>query len=244
MPEKPPAKKPARGLVAWWRADGNARDSAGENHGTLKGKVTFASGVAGKAFRLDGATRYVEVPRSDIWGFGSRDFSIELWVQFRALTPSHDIRFPSAVFLGCDEGNGRWGNKWFFAYADGFLNFHINRANGKGGFYAKAAFSPNLDQWYHLAVTRSRRTFTIYVDGVAVASENVALVIPYPDAPVTIGQAEGLGFFSGLLDEVAIYNRALSPAEVKAGWARWHPVASRLPGRSARCADSTATLAW
>src|SRR5262249_40248908 len=92
---------PPRGLVAWWRADGNPKDSVGEHHGTLKGGVTFAPGVAGQAFRLDGATRYVEVPRSDLWGFGRRDFSIELWVQWRALKPSNDIGQPSAVFVGC-----------------------------------------------------------------------------------------------------------------------------------------------
>jgi WD40 repeat protein len=207
LAERPPAGKPPDGVVAWWRADGNARDSAGGNHGALKGGVTFAPGVAGRAFRLDGATRYVEAPRSDLWGFGARDFSIELWVQFLAANRS-------AVFIGCDEGGGA-RNKWFFAYGDGHLSLHINNANGNGGFYAKADFSPDLDQWYHLAVTRSRGTFTIYVNGAPVASEKVDVIIPNPDAPLTIGQAEGLGFFSGLIDEVAIYDRALSPAEVK-----------------------------
>jgi tRNA A-37 threonylcarbamoyl transferase component Bud32 len=214
----PPAPRPPDGVVAWWRADGNAKDSAGEHHGTLKGGVTFAPGVAGKAFRLDGATRYVEVPRSDLWGFGRRDFSIELWVQFRAVTPSHDIGQPNAIFIGCDEGTGEQ-HKWFFGYGAGFLNFCIgNAGKGKGGFYAKAAFSPDVDEWYHLAVTRSRGTFTIYVDGVPVASEKDDIIIPNPDAPLTIGQAENLGFFSGLIDEVAIYDRALNAAEVKARW--------------------------
>jgi choice-of-anchor C domain-containing protein len=226
-PGAPPAGKPLAGLVAWWRADGNAKDSAGGNHGTLKGGVTFAPGVAGQAYRLDGATRYVEVPRSDLWGFGSRDFSIELWAQFRGMRPSHDIGQPSAVFIGCDEGP-RNRNKWFFAYGGGVLNFLIGHANGKYGFYAKADFSPDLDQWYHLAVTRSRGTFTIYVDGVPVASEEVDIVIPYPVAPLTIGQAEGGFFFSGLIDEVAIYDRALSPAEVKARWSALAPATKRV----------------
>jgi hypothetical protein len=214
----PPAKRPPGRLVAWWRADGNAKDSVGDHHGTLKGGVTFAPGVAAKAFHLDGATRYVEVPRSDLWGFGKRDFSIELWVQFRALTPSHDIGHPSAVFIGCDEGPGGQCNKWFFAYGGGFLHFHINHANKRGDGYAKAKFSPDLDRWYHLAVTRNRGTFTIYVNGAPVASQKVDIIIPYPDAPLTIGQAEGGGFIGGLIDEVAIYDCALSSAEVKARW--------------------------
>jgi WD40 repeat protein len=225
---RPAAGRPPGGPVAWWRADGDAKDSVGDNHGTLKGGVTFAPGVARQAFRLDGATRYVEVPRSDLWGFGSRDFSIELWVQFRALKPSDNIGLPSAAFIACDEGNGLQDrsrcHKWYFAYGGGYLNFHIV-ANpfGKYGHYAKAAFSPDLDRWYHLAVTRSRGTFTIYVNGGPVASEKVDITIPIPDAPLTIGQAEGDGFFNGLIDEVAIYDRALSPAEVKARWSALAP---------------------
>src|SRR5262249_51021586 len=74
----------------------------------------------------------------------------------------------------------------------------------------------DVDQWYHLAVTRSRGTFTIYVNGAPVASEKVEMIIPNPDAPLTIGQAHGIGFFSGLIDEVAIYDRALSPTELRA----------------------------
>jgi WD40 repeat protein/tRNA A-37 threonylcarbamoyl transferase component Bud32 len=223
LPVPPPAGRPPDGVVAWWRADGNAKDSAGDHHGTLKGGVTFAAGIAGQAFRLDGATRYVEVPRSDLWGFGRRDFSIDLWVQFRAVTLRHDIGHPDAVFIGCDEGDG-WAtrHKWVFSHGHGLLNFCICNA-GKGEFYAKANFSPDVDKWYHLAVTRSRGTFTIYVNGAPVSSEKVDLAIPYPDAPLTIGQAEGGGFFSGLLDEVAIYDRALSPAEVKARWSALAP---------------------
>jgi serine/threonine protein kinase len=118
LTEPPPARRPPSGAIAWWRADGNAKDSVGDNHGTLKGEVTFAQGVAGKAFRLDGATRYVEVPRSDLWGFGRHDFSIELWVQFSAVMPVLDKAHPSAVFIGCDEGGGN-RNKWFFAYGYG-----------------------------------------------------------------------------------------------------------------------------
>jgi serine/threonine protein kinase/dipeptidyl aminopeptidase/acylaminoacyl peptidase len=229
LTEPAPAKKPPDGVVAWWRADGDAKDSVGDNHGELKGGVTFAPGVADKAFRLDGATRYVEVPRNDRWGFGRRDFSIELWVQFRMVAPPNDIDHPSAIFIGCDERPGTC-NKWLFAYSAGFINFYIVNANGKGGVYAKADFSPDLDQWYHLAVTRSQGTFTIYVDGVPVASQKADIIIPNPDAPLTIGQATGAGFVSGLIDEVAIYDRALSPAEVKARWKELAPTTTKEVG--------------
>jgi hypothetical protein len=224
-------ERPPDGVVAWWRAEGNAKDSVGENNGTLKGRVTYRPGIAGQAFRLDGATGYVEVPRSDLWGFGRRDFSIELWVQFHGVTPSHDIGHPSAVFLGCDEG---WGDrtKWAFTYADGLLLFMVRRppteelvTGPNFPILARTPFSPDLDQWYHLAVTRNRDTFTIYGNGAPAASETTNVSIPNPVAPLTIGQKEGHFFLNGRIDEVAIYDRALSPAEVKARWRALAPAA-------------------
>src|SRR5262249_5498738 len=138
----------------------------------------------------------------------------------RALTPAHDGK-PSAALIACSEGKpgrGR-GHKWTFGYGGGFLCIHIHEIpDERDGFYAKADFSPDVDEWYHLAVTRSRGTFTIYVNGAPVASEKSDIIIPNPNAPLTIGQGEGGGFFSGLIDEVAIYDRALSPDEVKARW--------------------------
>jgi WD40 repeat protein/serine/threonine protein kinase len=224
LTERPAAKRPPDGVVAWWPGDGNAKDSVGDNHGELKGGVTFSPGIAGKAFRLDGATRFVEVPRSDRWGFGRRDFSIELWVQFRGVgVPSSDIN-PSAVFVGCDEGiNDR--NKWFFAYRAEELWFFVAnpRTQRDHLVVARAPFSPDLDQWYHLAVTRNRGTFTIYVNGAPAASRTTDVIIPNPDAPLTIGQAEGTFFLNGLIDEIAIYDRALSPDEVKARWSALAP---------------------
>jgi len=53
---------PMAGLVGWWKADGDARDSVGNNHGTLRGEVSFADGPFGKAFLVDGG--FIEVADS------------------------------------------------------------------------------------------------------------------------------------------------------------------------------------
>jgi hypothetical protein len=80
----------------------------------------------------------------------------------------------------------------------------------------QAPFSPNVGQWYHLAVTRNGNIYTIFVDGIQVGSDVNAVAIPNANAPLTIGQAEELGFMNGLLDEVTIYNRALTQGELQA----------------------------
>jgi Concanavalin A-like lectin/glucanases superfamily len=70
--------------------------------------------------------------------------------------------------------------------------------------------------WYHLAVVRSGSTYTVFINGTAAGSATNANAIASPNAPLTIGQAEGIGYMNGLLDEISVYNRALSPAEVQA----------------------------
>jgi hypothetical protein len=50
------------GIVGWWRAEGDAQDSAGSNHGAVHGATAFAEDKVGQAFSLDGATGYVGVP--------------------------------------------------------------------------------------------------------------------------------------------------------------------------------------
>src|ERR1043166_87807 len=83
-------------------------------------------------------------------------------------------------------------------------------------FLVQAPFSPNVGQWYHLAVTRNGNTYIIFVDGIPVGSEVNTVAIPNANAPLTIGQAEELGFMNGRLDEVTIYDRALTQAELQA----------------------------
>src|SRR5882672_5018783 len=67
------------GVVAWWRAEGNALDSVATNHGTLVNGAAFAQGQVGQAFSFDGANAFLSVPDSTAWDLGTNDFTIELW---------------------------------------------------------------------------------------------------------------------------------------------------------------------
>src|SRR5262249_53092516 len=52
------------GIVAWWRAENNALDSVGANHGMLTNSATFAPGKVGEAFSFEGTNDFMEVPNS------------------------------------------------------------------------------------------------------------------------------------------------------------------------------------
>ncbi|MBI4325678.1 MAG: LamG domain-containing protein [Chloroflexi bacterium] len=189
----PPCVPPPSVLAGWWSAEGSAKDIHSTNNGILKGGASYESGKVGAAFSLNGSTAYVEVPDSDLWAFGASNFSIELWVNFRALNPSSTIDHPAAVFVANDEGY-YIVNKWFFSLGGGRLCFLVAGPTvpGQAQFLVQAPFVPTLNQWYHLAVVRDGNVFTIYRNGVAIGSQSSSVVIPNANAPLTIGQGEGL----------------------------------------------------
>jgi hypothetical protein len=160
----------------------------------------------------------VQVPQNSLWEFGSNDFTVDFWINFRTPNTSETLDSDNVFdIVGVDEGAGPT-NKWLVRFGGGVLTLHINDSGtGPGSlFLAQAPFSPNLHQWYFIAVTRSGNTFTMYIDGQAAATEIMAVTIPSINAPLTWGLVEAGRYLDGLMDEVEIYNRALSASEIQA----------------------------
>jgi len=198
----------------WWPAEGNANDIKGNNNGTLQNGAMFAPGRVGQAFSFDGIDDFVSVPDNPSLTLGAAPFTIDLWVNFNQLTG----RDP---FIGHDDGGGNQ-NKWIFWYdtighgiSGPALRFHINGPSIGAVDPIIAPWNPNTGQWYNVAVTRDGSTYTLYIDGAPVASATNAIAIADPSTPLTIGKAEAF-FLHGLIDEVQIFHRALSAAEIEA----------------------------
>jgi hypothetical protein len=212
---------PPQGILAWWPFDETTGPTANEliagRVGTYFGSPTPAPGEVANALRFHGSPDFVGVANDPVWHFGVNDFSIELWANFSAPTGG-SIGEPSDIFIGNDDGPGDQ-NKWFFALGGGFLNFHVNSPTLGPMFFPLAPLTPALNTWYHLAVTRAGALYTLYINGTPVASATNTASIPSPSAFLTIGEAENIGFVNGLLDEVTIYNRALTAAEIQSIWA-------------------------
>ncbi|MFY9561698.1 MAG: LamG-like jellyroll fold domain-containing protein [Terriglobales bacterium] len=202
-PQGPSSENP----VAWWSADSTANDIAGGNNGALQNGASYASGIAIQAFSFNGTSQWVNVSDNPLWNFGSSDFTIMLWAQ----TSVNAGPFP---FISHDEGSGVM-NKWLFWISNfGQLTFHLNGPNTGYHDIAAYAWTPNPGQWYHYAVTRSGGAYAIYINGLPVSTATDSTVVPDANAVLQIGGAEGVSF-NGSIDEVKIYNRALSAAEVR-----------------------------
>lgn len=204
------------GILAWWPGDGTLDEIIDGRDASVvmssPAGVTYAAGKVGQAFQFDGIS-YLSVPDDPVWTLGDDDFTVELWVNFDGV----DFR---SAFIGHDDAGGIQ-NKWIFWYDAGgheapggpALRFHIN---GPGiGILdpGVAPWTPTTSQWYHVAVTRSGDDYSLYIDGAWQTTRTDASTIADPAVPLTIGAAEAFRL-RGRLDEVTIYERALTAAEI------------------------------
>jgi hypothetical protein len=202
---------PIPGLVSWWRAENNANDAIGANHGTLTNGATFAPGKAGQAFAFDGANDYVNIP--DAASLRPTSITLEAWVNFSSTAGSQCI-ITRTLGASVQDSFAMWFN-------GGNLN-GITTDSSLGATQLSVAFSPILSRWYHVAFTFDENTKQqwLFIDGVAVATNISNRQLGYDNHNVLVGadieSNNPAGFFNGRIDEAAIYNRALSAAEIAA----------------------------
>lgn len=215
----------AAGQLARWPGDASAAEVAHGRDGTLIGGTTFVPGKVDQAFSFDGVNNTVTVPDDPDWSLAG-DFTIDTWVNFAG------FHGHAQALVAQDEGFGTT-SKWMFWYAEGgALAFEFG-THGLGFIPVSAGWSPTISQWYHVAVTRSGSDFTLYINGVVVDTGTETASIADGAAPLTLGWGETDWFLDGLLDEPAIYLRALSGAEIKAIYDA---------GSSTRCAITQSAL--
>ena len=209
------------GLVGWWTFDGknmvsNVADSSGQgNHGNLNGQTstTTVPGKLGQALSFDGSNDYVAL--GDVNDLsGSQGVTVSAWVR------------PSAIgtngILWRGESSVTKAYSLFLLSTDE-IRFRVTTTST--GSETSAALdtttSPisTLNQWYHIAgiYSDSDDTMRIYVNGSQVVSNGALASGVLADGAFieTIGSSNTSNLFNGSLDDVRIYNRALTATEVR-----------------------------
>jgi hypothetical protein len=192
---------PPSGLVSWWDGDGNANDLMNRNQGTLVNGATFATAFVGQGFGFDGVDDYVSAPGAYIDSL--QQLTIETWVKLNSM-PARVERFVTLsnekAVLRYDGQSGP-GQLHFYMKIDGVLrHIRVNNVLQTGVFY-------------HVAGTYDGSIMRLYLDGAQVDSLAVAGTV---DTGAGVLLSSGGEPLDGLLDEAAIYDRALSSAEVQA----------------------------
>jgi hypothetical protein len=217
----PPSCDPApSGLVAWWQAEGNANDSIGTNNGTLIGGVTYTNGEVGRAFMFDNVnttTSYIKASASPSLNIGTNGgFTIECWVKPDAL-----VLQGGAPIIEWDSSSTDGLQFWV-----GGPSANIKDTSGSAHFINPASNVLNSNNFQHVALTydKSSGKAFIYYNGGVIASNNFGNITPQTTYPVNIGRRTGQPIgngsnYGGLMDELSLYNRALTAAEIQAIYA-------------------------
>jgi hypothetical protein len=203
-------------LVSHWKFDEGsgtiAYDSAGSNDGTIYGAQWTAGQIDG-ALDFDGVDDYVDVgdPPDGSLDFGtSTDFSISLWFNTSG---------PKVGFFVCKRAKGYYAGYDFYIESDGKVFARI--ADGSSISDARTTEGFNDGLWHHAVAVYDRDgQITIYVDNVSKAtSVSIAGMGNIDNSqPFTIGDRNDPGwhaYFDGSIDDVRIYDRALSAGEVE-----------------------------
>jgi hypothetical protein len=209
--------RPPADLVAWWRAQNNARDATGEHNGSLVGDASFARGRVGRAFDLDGNGDSISIPDDEDWAFGLDDFSIDAWIYIYP-SPSGDM-----TIVGQTTDPSNW---WRFGITStGRLRFQAALGGGAPLISVTSVMDTfAVESWHHIAVTRSSVTdWAFYHNGEPLPPDdpsNVGVVVldgPVPDlsGTLSIGRSVIGLYFKGRLDEIEIFHRALTHGEIR-----------------------------
>jgi len=199
------------GAVAWYRAENNGVDSAGPNVATANGGASFATGEAGQAFSLNGTTAYVSAP--DNASLHPASLTIEGWFKIVGTT---GVRMLASKSFGSGVEN----SFFVFVAADGTLTGGVG--DGISTDILASTTAPTTGVFHHFAYVydSAGSAQALYLDGGLVNAATTSKVIAYDANPLLIGaQSDNSilnGFFSGLIDEVTIYSRALSQSEIQA----------------------------
>ncbi|KAF0131594.1 MAG: hypothetical protein FD155_118 [Bacteroidetes bacterium] len=195
------------GLVSWWKFDegsGTAvKDENNLNNGSITGAI-YQSGISGKALFFNGEeeNNEVEVPNSASLNIIGNEFGISLWF-------SRDASFKGGTFM-----------------------FHrmkyILRIND-GGRITIGIYNPTWHEattvwadrvidtdWHHLVATYDGSNLKIFIDGIEKATTATSGNLNHNTSTITIGSLDTQSYFSGLIDEVMIFNKSLDPTDIEA----------------------------
>ena len=205
---------PPAGMTGWWPGDANANDIMGTNHGTLLGGATFGPGKVGSAFSFNGTTANVQVPNAALNNLPAG--TIDMWINPSANT-SAGFGFSSVWFAKQHDFVNTYAVFGLVSTSDSRVKFHLRNAVPEVTGTTPLA----LNTWHHVAATWDGASIKVYVDGVKEGEVASSATLPSDLGGITaigalIGSGGGFSFFTGSIDEVEIFNRALTVKEIRA----------------------------
>lgn len=244
----------ADGLVAYYPFNGDANDASGNgNHGIENGGVTYASGVIGSAAKFDGVNDFIEItPVSNVSMIG--DFSISVWTNLSDFK-NQGVKDRQYIFDGHSYSNTTTSD--FFSQGVALIYDGDTSSEEIHDFihYSEnptVALEQNTPvsvkgKWLHHVFIRKGSVDYTYINGLLINSTHRTEYNYQSNSPLDMQHNWFIGTFSGnnpnyssfnysfygLLDDMRIYNRALTAAEITTLYNQSNPIQGTAPWKTA-----------
>jgi hypothetical protein len=209
------------GLVALWAGKGQGNDSVGNHNAAGLEGVSFVPGKLGMAFNLSGNDSGIVIPASPDLNVGmGSGFTLSCWIKPKTATFHQPLMEWRKSSGGPNPGVHFW------------INQQCNGMGGPGGIFANVGdvngdihiivsspgiIQPGVFQFVALTYDKQSGMAKLYYNGAIVASQNLGNFTPQTSADLLLGEridADNV-HYQGLLDEVSVYNHALSAEEIQ-----------------------------
>ena len=204
------------GLVAAYSFDEGtgttANDSSGQgNTATLNNGVAWVAGQHGKAASFDGVNDYITIPNSASTNISGSALTLSMWINPQPLAGGDSVII---------------GKFWNTTQSSPYYQYGLELGGGnRTDFYVGTASGPLVavggttlpfNQWSHLAITFDGTQVKTYVNGALVNTQALSATITARGNPMNIGaDASPAQFNKGSLDDLRIYSRVLTQAQIQ-----------------------------
>ena len=219
-----PSYVPTNGLVGWWPFNGNADDESGNgNNGTVNGATLTAdrNGLANKAYSFDGVDDFITISNSvtaNIIG----SYSVNFWMLSSNLT----LQIGGQEVIA-DRDQTTYDFKFRLIYGIQQTPFKQDTyiqtcSNGNNNCFAVNTLLPSSSIWenYSIVYKANNLLFSAYKNGVLIGSVQNT-IFSAGNRQINLGRSvnpddpNGTSYFNGNIDDIGIWNRALSECEIQ-----------------------------
>jgi hypothetical protein len=207
-----PSHVPTNGLVGWWPFNGNANDASGNgNNGAVNGAPLAEDrfGSANRAYALDGVNDFISVQHSSSFVLNNQ-FTVSIW--FKPVTTQN------SVLIEKFTATGNYGDGGFqiALRTNDYVDFNVVHNDADNFVYSNSQSSVN--QWQQVLAAWDGSEIRLYQNGVEVEVAPFTATLNDCLEPLSIGHRAFPNdlHFNGSIDDIGIWNRALTPAEIQA----------------------------
>ena len=197
-------------LIGWWRLDEGdgtmAFDSSGYgNDARFEGSPMWVDdGKLGKALRFNGSSDYLAVADSESLDINGDQLSIAAWINGEDWPAANHV-----VRKVADTGTG---SIYILRVQPDSMRVYLNTSDGETIIQGTTALTTN--EWFHVALTYDGAEARIFVNGEMDISNEVSGELTQSNNELRIGRGEPAGYFVGMIDDVRLYNHALTEGEL------------------------------